>query len=66
MVMFVNGRGSAVMQGKKQIYPAQTVADLIAANGRGYEMVKQDKAWQKLAMHFAPADTSHPASYVAA
>ncbi len=33
MVLFVHGRGHAVMQGPKKVYPAQTVAEMIAANG---------------------------------
>lgn len=40
MVLFVHGRGSEVMQGKQKVYPAATVAELIASNGRGYEKVK--------------------------
>lgn len=34
MVLFVHGRGNAVMQGPKKVYSAQTVADMIAANGK--------------------------------
>lgn len=56
MVLFVHGRGSAVMQGPKKAYPAQTVAELIAANGRGYEKVKDDKEWQHLVMKSEPRD----------
>ena len=33
MVLFVHGRGHAIMQGPKKVYPAQTVAEMIAANG---------------------------------
>ena len=66
MVLFVHGRGSAVMQGRQHVYPAQTVAQLIASNGRGYEKVKEDKEWQKLAMQFAPASSSRPAAVVVA
>ena len=65
MVLFVHGRGSAVMQGRRKVYPAQTVADLIASNGRGYEKVKQDKEWQQVAMHFSPSSSSQPAAIVA-
>lgn len=66
MVLFVHGRGSEVMQGKQKVYPAATVAELIASNGRGYEKVKQDKEWQKLAMQFAPASSTQPAAVAAA
>ena len=34
MVLFVHGRGGVVMQGPAKIYPAQTVAELIALNGK--------------------------------
>ena len=44
------------MQGPKKAYPAQTVADMIAANGRGYEKVKDDKEWQQLVMKSEPRD----------
>ena len=56
MVLFVHGRGSAVMQGPEKAYPAQTVAEMIALNGRGYEKVKQDKEWQELVMKSQPRD----------
>ena len=44
------------MQGPRKAYPAQTVAELIAANGRGYEKVKDDKEWQHLVMKSEPRD----------
>ena len=56
MVLFVHGRGSAIMQGPKRAYPAQTVAEMIAMNGNGYEKVKQDKEWQELVMKSQPHD----------
>ncbi|EIE19347.1 Clavaminate synthase-like protein [Coccomyxa subellipsoidea C-169] len=62
MVLFVHGRGHAVMQGPRKVYPAQTVAEMIAANGNGYEKVKQDKEWQQQAMTFLPHTSSRPAA----
>ena len=56
MVLFVHGRGSAVMQGPEKAYPAQTVAEMIALNGNGYEKVKADKEWQQLVMTSQPRD----------
>jgi len=56
MVLFVHGRGSAIMQGPQKAYPAQTVAEMIAMNGRGYEKVKADKEWQQLVMKAQPQD----------
>lgn len=62
MVLFVHGRGSAIMQGPEKAYPAQTVAEMIAVNGHGYEKVKQDKEWQHLVMKSHPRDQgSQPA-----
>ncbi|KAK9915336.1 hypothetical protein WJX75_007797 [Coccomyxa subellipsoidea] len=60
MVLFVHGRGHAIMQGPKKVYPAQTVAEMIAANGNGYERVKQDKEWQQKAMAFSPQTSRRP------
>jgi hypothetical protein len=56
MVLFVHGRGSAIMQGPQKAYPAQTVAEMIAMNGRGYEKVKAVKEWQQLVMKAQPQD----------
>ncbi len=56
MVLFVHGRGSAIMQGPQKAYPAQSVAEMIAMNGRGYEKVKADKEWQQLVMKAQPQD----------
>lgn len=56
MVLFVHGRGSAIMPGPQKAYPAQSVAEMIAMNGRGYEKVKADKEWQQLVMKAQPQD----------
>lgn len=66
MVLFANGRGSTVIQGKDKAYPALTVGDMVAANGRGYENVKQDRQWQTEAMRFDSGTSQRPAAIVAA
>ncbi|KAK9796266.1 hypothetical protein WJX73_008902 [Symbiochloris irregularis] len=66
MVLFVNGRGSTVIQGKDKAYTALTVADMVAANGKGYENVKRDKEWQTRAMQFDAETSARPAAVVAA
>lgn len=50
MMLFVHGRGSAIMQGPQKAYPAQRVAEMLAVNGKGYEKIKEDKEWQHLVM----------------